>query len=229
VNEKNDIYGREKRLETLLEKIKQDKNCKENTAALLKYERDMFLGGIGVERREKVTRTLFLISKWQSLHFARMGKEDVENIVEHVERSKKSDWTKHDYKIILKKFFKWLRKSDVYPEEVRWIKIRNIGNDKLLEDMLTEEEIKRLIDHAQGPRDRALIPVLYESGCRIGELCNLKIKDVGFDGNGCVIVFPRGKTGSRRARLIFSTPFLATWIDCHPFKDPNSWLWVNVG
>ena len=67
MNEKNDIYGREKRLETLLEEIKQNKNCKENTDALLKYERDMFLGSIGVERREKVTRTLFLISKWQSL------------------------------------------------------------------------------------------------------------------------------------------------------------------
>lgn len=227
---RNDIYGRGKKLEKLMKEIRGSEICSVNTEVLLKYEKAMFLDGIGVERREKVIRTLFIISKWEPLPFAEMGREDVENIVGKVERSNNSEWTKHDYKVVLKKFFKWLRGTDIYPEEVRWIKVRGAKNNKLPEDMLTQEEVKSLIDHAQSSRDKALISVLYESGCRVGELCSLRMKDVSFDEYGTVVVFPSGKTGPRRVRLIISTPFLATWIETHPLKeDPNSWLWVNVG
>jgi integrase len=35
---------------------------------------------------------------------------------------------------------------------------------------------------AENPRDKALISVLYESGCRIGEILSLKIRNK-FDNN----------------------------------------------
>jgi len=228
VSEKNDIYSREKRLETLLEKIRENRGSK-NADNLLGYGKYMLLNGIGVERREKVIRTLYLVSQWQEKPFVQMERADLEGIVERIERSKESEWTKHDYEVIIKKFFKWLRKTEEYPPEVKWIKPKNVKNGKLPEDLLTKEEVSRMIDCAQNPRDKAMIAVLYESGCRVGELCNLNIKDITFDEYGCVVLFPRGKTGPRRVRLAFSTPFLATWIDNHPLKDPDSWLWVNLG
>lgn len=61
--------------------------------------------------------------------------------MEEVERASWSDWTKHDFKVILKKFYKWLRGSEVYPEEVIWIKAPVRNNNKLPEELLTEEEI----------------------------------------------------------------------------------------
>jgi integrase len=228
VSEKNDIYSREKRLETLLEKIRENRGS-ENADNLLGYGKYMLLNGIGVERREKVIRTLYLVSQWQEKPFVQMERADLEDIVERIERSKESEWTKHDYEVIIKKFFKWLRKTEEYPPEAKWIKPKNVKNGKLPEDLLTKEEVSRMIDCAQNPRDKAMIAVLYESGCRVGELCNLNIKDITFDEYGCVVLFPRGKTGPRRVRLAFSTPFLATWIDNHPLKDPDSWLWVNLG
>jgi hypothetical protein len=57
--------------------------------------------------------------------------------------------------------------------------------------------------------------MLYESGCRIGELLNLKIKNSSFDEYGAKINVS-GKTGSRTIRIIFSVPYLQEWINKHP-------------
>ena len=39
-----------------------------------------------------------------------------------------------------------------------------------------------------------------------------------------------GKTGMRRVRIIFSSPYLATWLDNHPFRqNPEAFVWVGIG
>ncbi|NJD52503.1 MAG: hypothetical protein FIB07_06490 [Candidatus Methanoperedens sp.] len=66
-----------------------------------------------------------------------------------------------------------------------------------------------------------------ESGARISELGNLKIKHVKFDQYGAVLMVD-GKTGMRRVRIIFSSPYLATWLVNHPFRDnPEAFVWVR--
>lgn len=78
-------------------------------------------------------------------------------------------------------------------------------------DMLTENEVKRMIDAARNSRDRALISVLYESGMRPIEVCRLTWKDVSFDEYGCIL-HTRGKTGKeRRIRLLMARQHLAAW------------------
>ena len=96
-------------------------------------------------------------------------------------------------------------------------------------DLLTEEDIHKLIENANHPRNKAFVSMLWESGARIGEIGNLIIKNIIFDDHGAVISV-RGKTGSRKIRLISSTPYLSTWINSHPFKeDKQAPVWVNVG
>jgi len=55
------------------------------------------------------------------------------------------------------------------------------------------------------------------------ESCRRKL----FDEYGCVLIV-HGKTGSRRVRLVWSSSYLASYLDVHPFKgDPNSFLWLT--
>lgn len=119
-----------------------------------------------------------------------------------------------------------------YPDIVSWISIRIGRSEKRLPsegELLTEAEIQKLIANAYHPRDKAFIAMLWESGARIGEIGNLCLKHIAFDKFGTVIAV-QGKTGSRKIRLISSTPYLATWINAHPFKhDSNAALWLNVG
>lgn len=97
-------------------------------------------------------------------------------------------------------------------------KLKTKKKRKLPGDILTEEEILRLIKFAKYARNKALISLLYESGCRIGELLNLRIKDISFDDYGAVIIV-NGKTGMRRIRLINSIPLLAQYMEEHKFND----------
>jgi hypothetical protein len=99
---------------------------------------------------------------------------------------------------------------------------------KLPEELISEEEALKMINTAEYPRDKALISTLHESGCRAGEILTMRIKHLQFDDYGAVIIID-GKTGSRRVRLITSTPYLIGWMNVHPESgDPNAPLWIMV-
>ena len=69
--------------------------------------------------------------------------------------------------------------------------------------------------------------ILYESGCRIGELLGLRIKHIKHVQPGIQIMVD-GKTGPRRIRLISSEPHLTEWINKHPeAKNLEAPLWLS--
>jgi len=71
--------------------------------------------------------------------------------------------------------------------------------------------------------------VLYESGCRIGEMLSLNIRNVQFDDYGATLTVD-GKTGMRRVRIIASASALAAWISIHPLRSNiDAPLWVSLG
>jgi len=82
---------------------------------------------------------------------------------------------------MLKCFYKWLNDDIEYPESVKWIGTKVKTTDREVHsanDLITEEEIKKVIHSAKHPRDKAFISILYESGARIGEIGSLQIKNV---------------------------------------------------
>ena len=60
------------------------------------------------------------------------------------------------------------------------IKITRKPSDKNPSDLLTEEEIFKMIEVADNDRDKAIIAVLHESGCREGELVSSQLKHIKF-------------------------------------------------
>jgi len=94
-------------------------------------------------------------------------------------------------------------------------------------EVLSREEIRRILEACTRQRDRALVFVGYESGARAGELLGLRIRDVEFDDYGAVLRV-RGKTGFRRIRLVESVHDLLEWLKQHPYKsDPDAPLWIS--
>ena len=83
---------------------------------------------------------------------------------------------------------------------------------------MTIDEVKRLADATNNLRDRAFVLMLYESGGRIAEILNLRIKDIEPDKYGVKATL-FGKTGSRTIRLIASAPAITIWLERgHPDK-----------
>ena len=64
---------------------------------------------------------------------------------------------------------------------------------------LTEEEVSRLINAARNARDLAIVRVFYESGCRVGELTNMKVHDIDYEKRRILVM---GK-GSKERTVVF--------------------------
>lgn len=154
-------------------------------------------------------------------------KDDILDILERINGNIWKEWTKHDYKIVVKVFWKWLGKNKL----VDWIKVGKPGTNKLPEELITTVEIRNIIKSASCARDKAMIAVLYESNTRIGEFGTIQIKHVVFEiikGALTAVLIVDGKTGMRRVRIVKSAPYLQKWIQTHPDRDnPNAHVWVN--
>lgn len=95
------------------------------------------------------------------------------------------------------------------------------------EELLTDAEIKQMMNACTCDRDRCIIALLYSSGCRVGELCNLRIKDVTLRRESASLHL-NGKTGERDIDMFVGVPELKQWMQTHPFRDnPDTYLIVG--
>ncbi|MBN1244299.1 tyrosine-type recombinase/integrase [Candidatus Bathyarchaeota archaeon] len=220
-----------KRLKTTPDVIEEDRHC------ILRLVEHLLAKGVGKSRVVKYINHLIVVAriglKINGEPIGQFNRTGIEKVVGRINTRRYTEHTKHDYKIIIKKYFQWLRGCDEdaheYPPEVAWIKTSFKKKRLLPEALLTAEEFKKLVGATENLRDRALILSHYDGGFRIGETLSLRILNVSFDKYSAVVRVD-GKTGPRRVRLTISTPALASWLSIHPFKnDPNAPLWVGVG
>ena len=190
----------------------------------------------------KYYSVLTQLSKLLNKPFNRATYDDMIYLMAAINQADLSDWTKRDYKIVLRKFYRFLEK----PKLVDWIQTPRPKSP--LPDLLTYEEIHQMIHATANHRDPALIISFYESGARPGEwFSSIKLKNITeefvkvyqpqvINGNiqllplmiYTMIVIVYGKTGGRRIRLIHSAPYLKEWINHHPCRDDlEAPLWVT--
>jgi integrase/recombinase XerD len=107
----------------------------------------------------------------------------------------KNSRTVAHYITVINSFYNFLVSDEIIKENP----CTNIASPKLnkkLPNYLTEEEVDRLLDvrlvTAFDYRNKAMLELLYATGLRITELCNLKITDI--DINNCFVrVYGKGK------------------------------------
>ena len=233
-NSKEAIYHYDRIFNRALKRLYSSTDvCEEDKANISKMVEHLLAKGVSKARAAKYIYHLLVLARVAGKPFKSLGRKDIERLVSWINTSDYTEHTKHDYKIILKKFYQWLRgcneEEHEYPPEVRWIKTTLKRRRLLPQALLTPEEVKKLVKAAENPRDKAFILTHYESGCRIGETLSLRIVNVSFDKYGAVLIVD-GKTGPRRVRVIAAAPALASWLSIHPLRDdPNAPLWVGIG
>jgi len=223
-----DVHNSKRRLEQALENIEKDETISEkNKKAIYDFHNYAIAQGLTLSRVLRYLYDIRNLAHYLKKDFDQTTRADIEKVLTELEKSEYAEYTKHGFRIIIRIFYKWLRGSN-NPEEVSWYKIKQPKNKiKLPETLLTEQDIAKLIDVADNPRDRAFVSILYESGCRIGEMLSIQLKHIKFDEYGAQLIVD-GKTGTRRVRVITSVPYLTTWLNAHPKKnDPEAPLWIS--
>jgi integrase len=216
-------------LERALVKIRESDIPEENKRAIEDFKTHLVIKGLSLARIESHIQRLRSVSLMSEQKFVEMNNDDVAKILDGIiSNSKWSERYKYDFKITVRCFFKWLKDNRNGKVEIAFIRASHSGKQILPEEILTEEEVRRIAEAADNLRDRALVLVLYESGCRIGEILGLKIKHVQPNEHGLALTV-NGKTGSRRVLIISSAPALANWLNIHAFRDdPESYVWLGL-
>lgn len=234
-----DIHNRQKNHKRALEALENSKICEENKELILKFVRYKRLStNISIARQSKYYRYLRILAELLKKPFDKATTEDIEELLEKIynrpvkrgETVKEASlWTKKDMTIILKAFYKWLKGCE-NPKETAWIKLIKIENPVLgPDDLLSWEDVEKLSSVCMNVRDEALVKVLWESGCRIGEILSLRIGNIEHRGKGVVIRLRQSKTKRRKILLVRSAGILIRYRNSHPHKEDKSYpLWINL-
>jgi integrase len=235
-----DIYNHSQQLESIRKTLDNAAISARNQELIKEFDRACFMEALSKPRRIKLISTLVILARdYLRKDFDKATKDDLKNVVMAIDsKDDWSPWTKHSYKTIIKKFYKWLKFGDEYrtrleyPKIVTWLRcsLKKSERPKIkASDIITESEVKQLIDAAEHPRDKAFICMLYELGARIGEVGGLYIKEVTKDKHSYIVDL-EGKTGHRTPRIVISDPHLTHWLNLHPLKDrQDAPLWCMIG
>ncbi len=226
-----------------LEKVYSDtKHPIENLNIIKRFMRKVEHTGVRYGTLKCDYAALAVFSRWCTIPIMDLTEDDIYDYLDslkfhtffrHGNKYNYSDATIHTYKIVLKKFFKVIGKSELLDSLKER---RNKENYEKIEreKLLTKEDIESLINATMNPRDRAIIAILYESGARRGELLAVKRKHIVFDDYGVKLTFPDGKTGKRTVRLVYAASYVRSWVDAHPIKaadgemDTDADLFVSL-
>ena len=125
---------------------------------------------------------------------------------------------------VISSCFSWLEEED-YILKSPMRRIHKIRTKTVVKNIISDEGIEKLRDNCKEKRDLAIIDLLYSTGIRVGELVNLNIDDIDFEGRECIVY---GK-GDKERRVYFDAKakvHLKEYIDNR--TDNNSALFVTL-
>ncbi len=135
--------------------------------------------------------------------------KDIQNYLSTIQD--KNTRTISHYITVINSFYTFLVNDGIIKENP----CTNIKSPKLpktLPNFLTEEEVDKLLDiNLKTPydyRNKAMLEILYATGLRISELCNLKITDVDMN-NEIIRVYGKGK----KERIIPVSDYALSFLD----------------
>jgi integrase/recombinase XerD len=154
--------------------------------------------------------------------------EELKNYIDFI--TEERDLSNGTIELMQRKFiqyYNWLfnRTDDPkYHKIVRMIKEDKMDKQKTkiqAKDILSVEEVKKIINICTLERDRCLIAVMFESGMRVGELLSLTIKDLIINDAEYKVTFNVGIGEGRKSampRSILCTDvhgYVKDWLKCN--------------
>lgn len=153
------------------------------------------------------------------------------NSITSKESSKLSENTQQHIQSSIKRFYKhYLGNDEDFPRCVSWIKQKAIDNKLTKQDLLTEEEVVKIIEQCKNLRDRAIVSLCFEVGMRVGELLKIRRKDIDIYSQPAHITLFSSKTERsgkawRVVGIVRSKPALIAYLEARRELQPDDIIW----
>jgi integrase/recombinase XerD len=182
---------------------------------------ELYLNGSYAEDYRSATRyNVFYILVLFRQYIGEYRKNTTHDLFDGITKYKESNrtlTTKVNQLSVLMQFYGWLidRGDSSIPKDMisHKIKIRSLKRDP--ESNLTFDDADKLIKACKNSRNRAFIALLYESGIRTKEACELKWEDLVPDEQG-IFLISNGKKVANQTPCILATGYLRAWKNDYP-------------
>lgn len=204
----------------------------ENNEILAKFLQELDREGFSERTKEWYVIVIHRFQQIIKSDINTVTSEEMDKFFSYLRESEFAFETKKHYISRFRKFALWLN-PDLKLSTYRF---RTKEKRILPHETLSLEEIKQLIDAAKRPAEKAVLSLLYDTGCRPHELLALRRADVIRNENGLFVYVPDNcKTGSRQIPVILTTKshyYLDQYLENVNIKPTDklfdySVYWVN--
>jgi integrase len=208
-----------------------------NKAELKRYFETGFAGK-SEATKSKNAQVLFVFARQVKKPLKELKRSDIEPFVSGIMNSNRlTDWSKLKYLSCIVRFFRILHtcKRGAPPSVVSWIEFtkpkRTNGINAGL--LLTPGDIRKMLQATKSSRDRFLISLLYDCGCRsISEMETLNFGNIADKGDHLEVSFQHSKTIARTLPVANALPYFRDWAETlkqHGAPKAEQPLFVEFG
>lgn len=162
-----------------------------------------------------------------------MRKPNPFEVIELINARDLAPLTKKMYKTVLKQYLKF-KGLEITDELTLALKYQAGQPRKKLtpKDLITETELRDILEHTQSPMLRAYYAVLWDTSARPSALTRLDVQNVTEDNHGFVLHITKAKTQESKRSIRLLTPLaiqhFSVWWSIHPRRtDPEAPLFIN--
>ena len=113
--------------------------------------------------------------------FAGISAFDIRNYLRtYQEQTSISNRTLDSRRTIICGFFTWLA-GEEYISKNPALKIKPIKYERIHKKAMNPVDLEKIRSVLKTPREKAVVELLFSTGCRVSELVNIKVEDINFD------------------------------------------------
>jgi integrase/recombinase XerD len=231
-----DVHKRQERLEATTKKLKKSELSKRNTELVLQLKNHLLAQNLSIDATCRYLTSFNTLAPHIDFPLDEPDEEKLKALVGKINQSAINDkdysvWTLAEFKKALKKFYKYHTEED-NPDIVDFMTVNVKKSEKPKTDpdeLPTPSDVKKLVQTASNKRDETLIFLTWDTGGRIGEILNVKWKDIKFREDLTQVKFRESKTGERQVPIRESVETLREWRERHPqSSDPESYVFTKL-
>jgi site-specific recombinase XerD len=188
-----------------------------NFEAFEKMKKIMELRGYATSTKKTYIESVEYFARYSNMSFEDMNYDHVRDFLYYCikERGLSAQYITCMYSAI-RVLYEGVLQRDWNMKHVPRMKVRN-----KLPQILTREEIKKLIQSLDNLKHKSYLLLSYSAGLRLSEVVNLKIKDI--DSKNMLIYIRNGKGGKDRYAILSSNT-LELLRDYYRQYRPKEWL-----
>ena len=134
---------------------------------------DMQLRGYSEETQDVYGRAVGKFLRYNGKPVEDLNEQDVRDYVLYLMKGELSKSSINTYQAAIRFFF-----GVTLNRSMNYLQMPRLKKDQTLPEILSREEMERLLECCKNPKHRAMFALAYGSGLRVSEICKLKVQDI---------------------------------------------------